>query len=126
MHVVQIFNESFEAKKDQEGTQQENPQQPQDGPAQIVGIPTLHDDGGPMWEEAHNIEDEEGNYDEFVDLQPPLEEIEDDRQITVDFLLEIILGTSEDVRPIFISILLSEEDREQYKLLLEEFRGYFA
>ncbi|XP_028547560.1 uncharacterized protein LOC114578513, partial [Dendrobium catenatum] len=55
------------------------------------------------------------------------EELEDGGQTaTMDELKEVNLGTEEDPRPTFISSLLSEDQAEEMKELLCEFRDCFA
>nr|XP_011471077.1 PREDICTED: uncharacterized protein LOC105353523 [Fragaria vesca subsp. vesca] len=75
--------------------------------------------------EENQVEDEE-EY-EFIDsaqLAPP--QIEDGGQATVDELQKINLGTSEHPKPIFVSALLTTEEFQDYKNLLEEYKDVFA
>ncbi|MQL71793.1 hypothetical protein Taro_004107 [Colocasia esculenta] len=50
--------------------------------------------------------------EDFVDLQLAPQEIEDGGQATVDELIELNLGDQENPRPVFISTLLDEQERE--------------
>jgi len=45
---------------------------------------------------------------------------------TIDEIVEIYLGTKDDPRPIFVSASLFEEEREDYKNFLMEYRDCFA
>ena len=61
---------------------------------------------------------------EEVDEAPPA--LEDGVQATVDELKEINLGTTEEPRPTFISVLLTPEGEEGYLKLLVEYKDVFA
>ena len=50
---------------------------------------------------------------ELIEVQSAPPQLEDGGQATVDELVEINLGTSEEPRPVFISANLSEDEREQ-------------
>ncbi|KAM1018797.1 hypothetical protein ACFX2C_040378 [Malus domestica] len=90
-------------------------------------------------EEVHSIaqvncitiedeKDENGdNSTEFIDnAQPAPPQIEDGGQATVDELREINLGTDDEPKPIFVSALLTPEELEDYKSLLQDYRDVFA
>lgn len=55
---------------------------------------------------------------------PP--EIEDDSQTTVNELFKMDLGEKGNPKPIYVSALLSEQERSEYFNLLQEFKNYFA
>ncbi|KAM2353824.1 hypothetical protein ACFX1X_008626 [Malus domestica] len=90
-------------------------------------------------EKVHNVaqvncvtiedeKDENGdNSTEFIDnAQPAPPQIEDEGQATVDKLREINLGTNDEPKPIFISTLLTPEEFEDYKYLLQDYHDVFA
>lgn len=52
---------------------------------------------------------------EVADAAPAPKELEDGGQATVDELLELNLGTEEDPRSIFVSALLTAEEKQQYR-----------
>jgi len=52
--------------------------------------------------------------------------LEDGRQATVDELKELNLGTNEDPRPIYVSIMLTPKEEKHYFRLLSEYRDVFA
>ena len=51
---------------------------------------------------------------------------EDERQATVDELKELNLGTNEDLRPIYVSMLLSHSKEKSYFELLLDYKDVFA
>ena len=64
--------------------------------------------------EADNCSDKESSDDETLrEEQPAPRELEEGTQATVDELVEVELGTSEDRRPTFVSALLSEKEKEE-------------
>ncbi|KAI0492320.1 hypothetical protein KFK09_026591 [Dendrobium nobile] len=71
---------------------------------------------------------EADDYDEHpIEAEPAPEELEDSGQAaTIDELKEVNLGTEGDPRPTFISSLLPEDQIEEIKELLCEFRDCFA
>ena len=52
--------------------------------------------------------------------------IEDDKQATVDKLKELNLGTDEEPRPIYLSLLLTLEEESKYFELLMEYKDVFT
>ncbi|XP_027122222.1 uncharacterized protein [Coffea arabica] len=62
--------------------------------------------------------------EEDVEDAPP--ELEEGVKATVDDLKEINLGTSEDPRPIYVSVLLSPDEEKAYIELLREYQDVFA
>ncbi|KAM1216037.1 hypothetical protein ACFX2J_012369 [Malus domestica] len=77
------------------------------------------------------IEDEkEGNGDKsvkFIDnAQPTPPQIENGGQATMVKLREINLGTNDEPNPIFVSSLLTPEELEDYRCLLQDYRDMFA
>ena len=54
---------------------------------------------------------------EAVQAAPP--EIEDGGQTTIDHLREINLGATDDLKPIFVSTMLNDEEVVQYEQLLQ-------
>jgi hypothetical protein len=58
-------------------------------------------------------------------MQAP-QQLEDGGQPTIDELVEMNLGTEDDPRPIFVSAMLTEEEREDYRSFLMEYRDCFA
>ncbi|KAG5632126.1 hypothetical protein H5410_003843 [Solanum commersonii] len=58
--------------------------------------------------------------DDDVQEAPP--QLEDGVQSTIDNLKELNLGTLEDLRPIFISALLTLKEKRKYFKLLVEFK----
>ncbi|KAH0707716.1 hypothetical protein KY285_010750 [Solanum tuberosum] len=60
------------------------------------------------------------------DVQEAPSQLEDGVQSTIDDLKELNLGTLEDLRPIFISALLTPEEERKYFKLLVEFKDVFA
>ena len=75
-------------------------------------------------------DEEEENGDkstEFINnAQPAPPQIEDGGQATVDELREINLGTDDEPKPIFVSALLTLEELEDYKCLLQDYQDVFA
>lgn len=63
---------------------------------------------------------------EVADAAPAPKELEDGGQATVDELLELNLGTEEDPRSIFVSALLTAEEKQQYRDFHLEHRDCFA
>jgi hypothetical protein len=57
---------------------------------------------------------------------PAPQELEDGGHPTIDELVELNLGTEEDPRPTFVSATLTEEERENYRSFLMEYRDCFA
>lgn len=55
---------------------------------------------------------------------PP--ELEDGDQTTVDELKELNLGTKDDLKPVFVCAMLTEEELKQYQEFLYEYRDVFA
>ncbi|RVW59837.1 hypothetical protein CK203_098457 [Vitis vinifera] len=51
---------------------------------------------------------------------------EDEEQATVDELKELNLGTNEDLRPIYVSVLLSHSEEKSYLKLLLDYKDVFA
>lgn len=58
-------------------------------------------------------------------MQAP-QQLEDGGQPTIDELVEMNLGTEDDPRPIFVSAMLTEEEREDYRSFLMEYRDCFT
>ena len=54
------------------------------------------------------------------------QEFEDGRQATVDELKELNLGTNEDPRPIYVSMLLSPSEEKSYFELLLNYKDVFS
>ena len=52
--------------------------------------------------------------------------MEDGGQATVDELKELNFGTNEDPPPIYVSTMLTQEEKKQYFHLLSEYRDVFA
>ena len=52
--------------------------------------------------------------------------MEDDGQATIDELREINLGATDDPRPIFVSVVLNDEEMAQYEQLFQEYKDLFA
>jgi len=52
--------------------------------------------------------------------------MKDGGQATIDELWEINLGTTDDLRPIFMSATLNDEEVAQYEQLLQEYKDVFA
>jgi len=52
--------------------------------------------------------------------------MEDVGEATIDELREINLGTTDGVRPIFVSAVLNDEEMAQYEQLLQEYKDVFA
>ncbi|KAI5338030.1 hypothetical protein L3X38_017301 [Prunus dulcis] len=69
------------------------------------------------------LDEEEPFEDEVHDAPAALE---DGRQVTVDELKQLNLGTNEDPRPIFVSALLNPSEEESYYQLLLEYKDVFA
>lgn len=76
------------------------------------------------WLEVYEVDTDEE--EDFIDLQPAPQEMEEGGQATVDKLIEMNLGDVDDPRPVFVSALLSEDEREAYRQLLLEFKDCFA
>jgi len=55
---------------------------------------------------------------------PP--EIEDGSQAIVDELEEINLATTEDLKPIFVSVVLNDEEMAQYEQLFQAYKDVFT
>ena len=51
---------------------------------------------------------------------------EDEEQATVDELKELNLGANEDLRPIYVSVLLSYSEEKSYLELLLDYKDVFA
>ncbi|XP_062099929.1 uncharacterized protein LOC133805791 [Humulus lupulus] len=65
--------------------------------------------------------------EEFIDIvQPAPQELKDGGQATVDDLIEINLGTEDDLKPVFVSALLTKEELPQYKQVLHEYKDVFS
>ncbi|XP_021321401.1 uncharacterized protein LOC110437319 [Sorghum bicolor] len=64
--------------------------------------------------------------DEVLDAASAPQQLEDGVQLTIDELVEINLGTEDDPRPTFVSVTLTMEERESYRIFLTEFRDCFA
>ncbi|KAG5576875.1 hypothetical protein H5410_057009 [Solanum commersonii] len=81
-----------------------------------------------LTQSSYHITVEEGpdidDTDDDVQESPP--QLEDGVQSTIDDLKELNLGTLEDLRPIFISALLTPEKERKYFKLLVEFKDVFA
>nr|AAK92670.1 putative gag-pol precursor [Oryza sativa Japonica Group] len=62
------------------------------------------------------------------ELEDPfmLDELKEEKQPTIDDLVEINLGTMDDPRPTFVSAALSAEEQESYRSFLMEYRDCFA
>ncbi|KAM1444584.1 hypothetical protein ACFX2I_040717 [Malus domestica] len=74
---------------------------------------------------SQSKEDEEDKVPEKdVTAAPP--QLEDGGQAMVDDLKELNLGTSEELKPIFVSVLLSADEIEEYYHLLLEYKHVFA
>ncbi|KAI5347392.1 hypothetical protein L3X38_015271 [Prunus dulcis] len=87
----------------------------------------LQKNDNPTENEEHEIRTPDNEPVEFIDnVQPAPSQIEDGGQATVDELQEINLGTDEEPRPIFVSALLTPNELENYKCLLQEYRDVFA
>ncbi|CAL8153332.1 unnamed protein product [Prunus armeniaca] len=69
------------------------------------------------------LDEEEPFEDEVHDAPVALK---DGGQVTVDELKELNLGTNEDPRPIFVSVLLNLSKKESYHQLLLEYKDVFA
>jgi len=52
--------------------------------------------------------------------------LEDGGQATNDELREINLATTDDPMPIFVSVILNDEEMAQYEQLLPEYKDIFA
>ncbi|KAM0848663.1 hypothetical protein ACQ4PT_054248 [Festuca glaucescens] len=63
---------------------------------------------------------------EVLDAAPAPPELEDGVELTVDELTEINLGTEDDPRPTYVSATLTNEEREEYKMFLMQYRDCFA
>ena len=64
---------------------------------------------------------------EFINnAQPAPLQMEDGGQATVDDLQEINLGTAEEPKPIFVSALLTLDELQGYKSLLQDYKDVFA
>ncbi|XP_074290302.1 uncharacterized protein LOC141617032 [Silene latifolia] len=63
---------------------------------------------------------------EEVEADKAPETLEDGGKSTVDELKELNLGTNEDPRPIYVSVLLTKEEEEEYHKLLVEYKDVFA
>ena len=74
--------------------------------------------------EVHTVDTDDD--ENFVDIQPAPQEMEDGGQATVDELLELNLGEPENPQPTFISALLNSREREAYQKLLLDYKDYFA
>lgn len=62
------------------------------------------------------------------ELEDPFmpDELKEEKQPTIDDLVEINLGTMDDPRPTFVSAALSAEEQESYRSFLMEYRDCFA
>ncbi|KAL0430487.1 UNVERIFIED_CONTAM: hypothetical protein Sradi_0674700 [Sesamum radiatum] len=67
---------------------------------------------------------EEDSVEEEDAIAPP--ELEEGVKTTVDEWKEINLGDVENHRPIYISVLLTDDEEEAYVELLHEFKDVFA
>lgn len=64
--------------------------------------------------------------EEELDVARALKQLDDGGQPTIDELVEMNLGTKDDPHPIFVSGMLTKEEREDYRSFLMEFRDCFA
>ena len=60
------------------------------------------------------------------DITSAPQQLEDGGQPTIDELVQINLGTEDDPRPTFVSATLTEEEREDYRRFLMEYKDCFA
>jgi ribonuclease HI len=74
----------------------------------------------------HLVEAKAAEEGEELDATPAPQELEDGGQPTVDELVQINLGTEDDPRPTFVSASLTEEEREDYRSFLTEYKDCFA
>ncbi|KAM2685926.1 hypothetical protein EV2_008881 [Malus domestica] len=88
----------------------------------------LKDDTEEESQDVFHITIQESKEDEIpeedVTAAPP--QLEDGGQSTVDDLKELNLGTKEEHKPIFVSMLLSADEVEEYYQLLSEYKDVFA
>jgi len=94
---------------------------PGDNSAHCCTTATTGDGAGCSYREVAIVETEEE-----LDAMIAPEELEDGGQPTIDELVEINLGTEDDPRPIFVSASLSDDEREDYRNFLMEYRDCFA
>lgn len=79
-------------------------------------------DVNPTENEEHEIRIPDNEPLEFIDnIQPAPSQIEDGGQATVDELQEVNLGTNDEPKPIFVSALLTPNELENYRCLLQEY-----
>ena len=70
------------------------------------------------------VRKEEPSIEDDVEDAPPI--FEEGVRATIDELKEVNIGTTEDLRPIFINTNLSLEEEDAYVELLKEYRDVFA
>ncbi|XP_070020850.1 uncharacterized protein [Nicotiana sylvestris] len=80
------------------------------------------DDVSPCYHISFN--DGDPQEDEYANDAPP--ELEEVVKATIDALKEVNLGTDEEPRPTYLSVLLEVDEESTYIELLKEFRDVFA
>jgi len=77
--------------------------------------------------EGASVDIKQGSSEDFIEaIQPALPKMDDGGQATIDELREINLGTTDEPKPIFVSIILNNEEVVQYEQLLREYKDVFA
>jgi hypothetical protein len=72
------------------------------------------------------VETDSGSSSSDDELDEALHAIEDGGQVTVDELKELNLGTTDEPRPIFVSVLLTPKKEKEYLELLTEYKDVLA
>ncbi|XP_070007594.1 uncharacterized protein [Nicotiana sylvestris] len=92
------------------------------------GIPSSMEDNAELDDVSpcYHISFNDGDPQEDKDAKDAPPELEEGVKITVDALKEVILGTDEEPRPTYLSVLLEANEEITYIELLKEFRNVFA
>jgi len=75
--------------------------------------------------QQHTVDGELSVEEELISTSVP-QELEDGGQPTINKLVQVNLGMEDDPRPTFVSATLTEEEREDYRSFLMEYRDCFA
>lgn len=76
--------------------------------------------------QQHPLEVEAVEEDGEPDVTSAPQQLEDGGQPTIDELVQINLRTEDDPRPTFVSATLTEEEQEDYRRFLMEYKDCFA